>query len=155
MWVAVLPLAVLFIRQLGWPAARRWLIPPAVVSLILLVAPLVRSPSAYINGPIKMNLAKGASDSVAHASIYIVSVTLVILIVGTFFVRSLAATWGVVAAALAAMLLTIFLCRLPEMTALQSYRHYETLWYQGWVFVFALAALLCPLTDRVDRQPAE
>lgn len=148
MWVAVVPLAVLFVRQLGWTVTLRWMLPASALSITLLAAPLAFDPSAYIDGPLRANFAKGTSGSVPHASAYIALATITVLLVGSWLVRTLAGAWGVVAAALATMLTTVWLCRVPQFGALDSYRHYETLWYQGWVFVFALAALLCPRPDK-------
>lgn len=153
MLVAVLPLAVLYIRRLGWQEARRWIVPSGLVSALLLLVPLVVHPRAYLEGPIRMNLAKGASDSVPYSSLYVLLATLVVLAVGAWFVRSLSSVWAVVAAALATMLLTVYGLRLFEMSPWEAFNRYETRWYPGWVFVFALASLLCPRTSRESAEP--
>lgn len=149
LWAAVVPLAVLWWRSLGWDSLRRWYLPAGIATLILVLGPALVDAKAYAEGPLAMGVAKTGGRG---AGIIIAVGTLVALVVSSWFVRSLAGVWSSLAITMGTMILLTGAVRIPAQGFVGAYTNYFTVAYNGAIFMPALAALLLPTTiGRVER----
>lgn len=147
LWVAVVPLIVLWVRTLGWRSMWRWMMPAGVVTLALVFAPLLVDAKAYLGGPFAMGAAKTGG---AGQSLLVGVATLVVLAITSLRVRTLPDVWASLAWSMAAMVVAVGLGRLPMGGFAAAFSAYVTVAFNGAIFIPGLAALLLPRLGAPD-----
>lgn len=135
--VAVAPLAVFFVQEMGAARAARWMGVAGGLTVALCVGPLLWAPTTYLAGPVAMARNKVAQD-VPGATWWVALLTVSTLAWASWRVRGWADVWMATALSLAAMVTGVVATRLPEGISAAT-ASYETVAYNGTFLVLALA----------------
>lgn len=139
LWVAVVPLAVFLVRDVGRARALRWMGVAGGVTVALSFGPLLWVPRTYLTGPVAMAADKVA-DQLPGARWVVAVLTVTALLWASSRVRSWADVWAATALALAVMVGAVVLTRLPAGIP-AAVASYETVAYNGTFLVLGLVSL--------------
>ena len=151
LWVAVVPLAVFLVRDLGWARAARWMSVAGAVTVLLSFGPLIWVRDSYMAGPVAMASNK-TPDAVPGATSIVALVTLVVLALSSIRVRSWPHVWIATACTLAAMVAAIFLIQLPS-SGVVAIATYQTVAYNGTFLILGLVGLAVGRTRPDSHSP--
>ena len=153
-WVAVLPLVVLFLRSFGARGAR-WLSAVASVAAVLVLLPLLITRTSYPNGPVAMTLNK-AAGGVEYSGLIVATVMLIATMVMSWRVHRSGGRWVAACCGSAAMVAATVLTKVPALGWHGALGSYEGVAYNGIWLVFGLTALALPRVqaEKLSLAPA-
>lgn len=100
LWVVVVPVAVLFVREFGWRRAIGWMTLAGVVTVALSFGPLLVDAQSYLAGPFAIGVGKAADSGVPAAPLLVAAATLTVLVWRSARVRCWADVWMAVSLSL-------------------------------------------------------
>lgn len=140
-WIAVVPLLVLFWRRFGARAAIRWFVPAGLVTAVLVVGPLLVNAQAYLDGPVAVAVDKAQFDTVAHSGAIVAVVTLLVVCAASSLVRDLAGAWLALTVGLVTLSAMVVLTKVPVVGIHAALGTYESAAYVGAWLVTGLCGL--------------
>ena len=142
-WLAVVPLAVLFVRSYGLKRSMRWFVPAGALSMTLILGPFAVNAQAYWAGPVEMGIAKGANSDFPYAGWVVAGASVLAIVVTSWRVRSLAGVWGALSLSLAIMTASIVLTK-HNLGWSHAIGSYDATAYSGGWLILGLLALVLP-----------
>ena len=144
-WIIFIPIAIAFLRTPFRKMAFYWLSLSSVVLVFLFALPFLGNIDAYIKGPINSGLNKASTNSVPMASLYVLLVTVLVVIVSSARVRSIAGAFGASAISIATLLLANAFFQSVEVGPLRAFLFsYSATAFNGSWLIFGLLYLTLP-----------
>ncbi|QWZ09364.1 hypothetical protein KRR39_06200 [Nocardioides panacis] len=143
LWVAVVPIAVFFVREFGIRRAFGWMYVAGATTAALCFGPLAFDAQTYLSGPFAAGVGKATSGGVSVGPWLVAVATLAVLAWRSARVRYWADVWSAVSITLAAMIAALAVTRLPG-GVVAAVASYETIAYNGTWLILGLVSLVLP-----------
>ena len=153
-WVAIVPVLVLFWRRFGPKVALSWFSLAGFVAALLVIGPLFIDAQAYLDGPYAMTMNK-TDSSISYAGALIAGTTVLVTVLLSFFVRDLAGAWMALAGAMATMSITVTLTQVPVLGWMVALSSYPSVAYNGAWMLIGLVGLAMRRDDGLEQQASD